>query len=253
MAYPQKRRKHTFEAFINPEDFKNYEKSYAKIKFPKKIILVYQKNLIEYFKRKYKGHYKRHRIVCGEIYIMKDIGVVKVSGVGAPVAAMIVDELIPWGIKEVLNVGCAGGLIEKTNFLCNKAVRDEGTSHHYIKNSRYAYPDKELFEKLKKVLDKNKVEYQIAPTWSIDAPYRETKKEVKHYQKKGIGTVEMEASAVFTVAEFRKIKAAALFTVSDLLTKDKWDPHFHTFDYKKNLYKILDIAMECFGYKRNLQ
>ena len=250
MSFPQLRNKHLAEALINPKDFLDYQKEkYAKVKFPKKVIIIYQKEIVKYFKKKYKGKYKKIEFSEGEFFIMKDIGVLKISGIGAPNVASVLDELIPRGAKEFINIGSAGGLIEKTNFLCNKAIRDEGTSHHYIKNSKYAYPDKGLFERLKKVLDESKMEYKIAPTWTIDAPYRETKKEVKHYQKEGVGTVDMEASAVFAVGKFRKVKVAALFTVSDLLLDEKWDPHFHTFDYKINLNKILDIGLACFGYK----
>ena len=54
----------------------------------------------------------------------------------------------------------------------------------------------------------------------------------------------MEASALFTVAKFRKVKIAAAFVVSDLLDK-KWLPNFHRFDVKKTQNKLIDSAVEC--------
>ena len=94
------------------------------------------------------------------------------------------------------------------------------------------------------MLERNNLEFFTASTWTIDAPYRETKKEVVHYKKLGIATVEMEASALFAVASVRKVKVAAAFVVSDILG-EKWDPQFHKLDVKKALNKLADISLKC--------
>jgi len=79
----------------------------------------------------------------------------KMTGIGAPNATAVFEELIALGGKEFINVGTAGGLHHEGIFLCNKALRDEGTSHHYLPNGKFTYPDEKLTKKLGRLLEKN--------------------------------------------------------------------------------------------------
>ena len=97
-------------------------------------------------------------------------------------------------------------------------------------------------------MEKNKIDYGRGLTWTIDAPYRETKKEIEYHRRRGIVTVEMEASALFTVSKLRNVKIAAAFVVSDTLF-DEWTPKFHHINTKKSLNKLLDSAVECLKKK----
>ncbi len=244
MAFPKLKNKHLAESLFTAEDFGTYKK-WPKNHFPKKIIIFYQNSILKYFKRKYKGKYKKIKLYGNqEILRMGKIGFIKMNGIGAPHAVAFLEELIAGGTREFLNIGTAGGLIEKGVFLCNRAVRDEGTSHHYIADSIYSYPDENLTKKFEKALEKGGIKYTLGSTWTIDAPYRETKREIAHYKNKGILTVEMEASALFAVAKLRKVKIAAAFVVSDILGKNKWDPQFHKINLKKTLNKVLEIGIE---------
>lgn len=230
------------EALFNPIDFLKYQKIKIK-KFPKKYVLVYQFSALNYIKRKYKP--KKIKIYSLlTIYKYKNIGFVKLTGIGCPHAVAVFEELIALGGKEFLNIGTAGGLQHDGIFLCNKALRDEGTSYHYIPHGNYTFPDEKLTKRLGKAIEKQGLEYFGGTTWTIDAPYRETKEEVKKYKKKKIATVEMESSALFAVAKYRKVKIASAFVVSDVLG-EKWEPKFHTFNVKKTLNKLLDTCVKC--------
>ncbi|RLG12446.1 hypothetical protein DRN73_02560 [Candidatus Pacearchaeota archaeon] len=245
MVFPKFKNKQVAEALFSPEEFIQYKK-WDKRKFPKKIIITYQKSVLNYFRKKFRGKYKRLKLYLNdEVLIYKKIGFLYVKGIGAPNIVTIVEELIALGAKEFINMGSAGGLIDRGVFLCNKAVRDEGTSHHYISDSIYSYPDKSLTNKLSKSLDKFGIQYTIGASWTIDAPYRETKKEIAHYRKKGIYTVEMEAASLFALGKFRRVKVASVFAVSDVLGDKKWDPQFHKFDFKRTLNKLLDVSLDC--------
>jgi len=191
------------------------------------------------------GKYKIIKIAGDPLLLYKNIGIIYSFGIGSPFAATLLEELIAMGGKEFINMGTAGGLVNNGIFLCNKALRDEGTSHHYIADGIYSYPNKELTNKLKKSLIKSGLKFNIGPTWTIDAPYRKTKKEVIYYKKEGILTVEMEASALFAVAKLRGVKIASVFVVSDVLGNEKWDSQFHKLDLTKNLNKVLDVAIDC--------
>ena len=244
MPFPKFRNKHLEEALFTAADFRKYKK-WSKNRFPKKMIITYQASPLAYFKKKYRGKYEEINLYkYHEILRIGGIGFMNFRGIGAPFAATFMEELIACGVREFINLGTAGGLYSEGVFLCDKAIRDEGTSHHYIHDGKYSYPDKNLTERLGKALGKAGIKYQTGTTWTIDAPYRETKAEIARYKKEGVQTVEMEAAALFAVAKVRGVKIASMFAVSDVLG-EKWDPRFHTMNLKRTLNKMLDAAVEC--------
>ena len=245
MSFPNFKDKHVEEALFNPDDYIKWTKFKKKhTQLPKKYIIVYYSKLLKQFKREYKpSKTKIHHLMT--IYTYKNIGLVHMTGIGAPHSAAVFEELIALGGKEFLNIGSAGGLDGLGVFVCDKAVRDEGTSYHYIPHQDFAYPSKELSERLKVELKKVGLPFEIGTTWTIDAPYRETRAEVQHYKKSGVKTVEMEASALFTVAQVRKVKIAAAFVVSDVLGEKKWDPQFDAKHVKQKMNQLLDASVSC--------
>jgi purine-nucleoside phosphorylase len=85
--------------------------------------------------------------------------------------------------------------------------------------------------------------YATGPTWTIDTPYRETVAEARHYQQAGVMTVEMEAAAVFAVAAYRGVAAAAAFAISDSLADLVWDPQFASPDLAPSLLRLYQAAV----------
>lgn len=128
--------------------------------------------------------------------------------------------------------------------VCEKAIRDEGTSHHYTKHSKYSYAGKEITKKIISVLKKNKIKHFLGTSWTVDAPYRETIEEAKQYQEEGVATVEMEASALFAVAEYRKVQLGSIVTISDSLAELQWKPKFKTKRTNQGLEKLYKTAVE---------
>lgn len=241
MTYPKFKNKHLYEALFGPKDSAKYRVRPKNI--PHKYILVYSDSALNYIKKKYKP--KATNIFDSfTINICKGVGFVQIIGIGSPTASFILEGLIALGGRKFINIGTAGGLISEGVFLCIKALRDEGTSYHYIPHGHYSYPNKELTRKLGEAMKKQGINYKTGITWTIDAPYRETKKEIEHYSRIGVATVEMEASALFAVAQYRKVKITAAFVVSDILGK-KWEPKFHKLDVKKTLNKLIDSAVDC--------
>ncbi len=177
--------------------------------------------------------------------VTRDVGVCALRGPGAPYAAIILEELAALGVRRFVIVGMAGSLQSDLEsgrtVVCERALRDEGTSHHYGAVGRYARPSPGLTRALRATLDRNAIPYEVGATWTIDTPYRETLAEVRRYRSEGILTVEMEAAAVFTVARIRGCEAAALFVISDHLTDRKWEPRFH--DTRPALRSGLDLAI----------
>jgi uridine phosphorylase len=99
-------------------------------------------------------------------------------------------------------------------------------SHHYLAAAKYAYPTPQLTARLLTALRTLGGSPRLGTTWTIDAPYRETVDEVRHYRAEGVLTVEMEAAALASIAGHRNVEFATAFTVSDLLAADKWNPQF---------------------------
>jgi len=246
MTYPNFKNKHLEEALIKPEDFISY-KEFDKRKFPSRYVITYQSSALRGFRKKYAGKYELLKIYPG-FYVHRiknsDVGFIKMTGIGSPHAVVICEELIGLGAREFINIGTAGGLQHGGVFLCDRAIRDEGTSSHYMAHEKYSYPDKGLTRKLARALNESGITYETATTWTIDASYRETKAEVKQYKKEGVATVEMEASALFAVAKLRKVKIASAFVVSDVLG-EKWEPKFHHINMKSMQNKMIDAAIAC--------
>jgi len=250
MTFPNFKGKHSKDSMIEPDAFLKYCKktdTCPSFSVPKGVIICYNRKLMEYIANNHSV--EKVKFFDTDFYLLNDankkIGIVGNFGIGAPAAGIVLEELIAFGVNNFVSMGTAGSLQKSLLIgdvvVCDKAVRDEGTSHHYVKRSKFAYPSEMITNKIKQSLDKLSIPYIVGSSWTIDAPYRETVAEARKYQKEGVLTVEMEASALFAIAEYRKIKLGALFTISDSLADLEWSPDFHskqTREGLENLYKV---------------
>jgi purine-nucleoside phosphorylase len=248
MSFPNLKNKYKEESLITPQKFLEYERKlnkHPKFEPPTGVIFCYSKRLLNFIVKNYKV--KKVEGFNGELYLLKEtnnkIGIIGKFGIGAPVAAALMEELIAFGIKKFVSIGEAGSLQKDLKVggivVCEKAVRDEGVSYHYLKPSKYIHAPKSMIKKIKKVLNNSKIRYRIGTTWTTDAPYRETLPEIKKYQKEGVLTVEMEASAIFAIAQYKKVEAGVILTISDYLLESEWKPKFHlTTKFLKKLFQI---------------
>jgi uridine phosphorylase len=157
--------------------------------------------------------------------------------VGAPYAAMVLETLIAWGAKKIFFLGWCGSICEKVKIgdiiVATSAIIDEGTSRHY-KNSKtpLSFPSAPMLKALNDALRQNQVNFHNGAIWSTDAIYRETCEKVKYFQRQDAIGVEMEISALFTVAKFRGVDLGAMAVVSDELASFKWRPGFKMDEFK---------------------
>ena len=149
-------------------------------------------------------------------------------GVGAPLAAGVMEELIALGCRKFLACGSAGvldrSLAAGTVVVPSAAVRDEGTSYHYVKPARDISTDPEVVKTIEEVLQRRGVTYRVGKTWTTDAFYRETPKRIATRRTEGCLTVEMECSALLAVAQFRNVSFGQLLATGDDVSGDVWDP-----------------------------
>lgn len=148
-------------------------------------------------------------------------------GIGAPLAAGILEEVIALGCRKFIVCGGAGvlnrDLAQGRLVVPNAAVRDEGTSYHYLPPSREAPPTAAALTAVLNTLQQRNVEHVVAKTWTTDAIYRETRPRMALRRREGCATVEMEAAALFAVAHFRGVELAQILYSGDNLDADEWD------------------------------
>jgi len=163
--------------------------------------------------------------------------------IGAPYATLVLEEAIAAGAKKFLFVGRCGSLSEQVGIgdciVPDASYIDEGTSRCYPMDSEIAYPDLDFTNTIFKAMKQSDQNSHCGKIWCTDGLYQETPKKVKYYQDKDAIGVEMETSALFTVAGYRKVSIAAMLVVSDHLYSFSWHSGFGTKAYKSGLSKLL--------------
>ncbi len=148
-------------------------------------------------------------------------------GVGAPLAAFFLEEAIDYGCRALVACGGAGaledGLVLGHPVVVSAAVRDEGTSFHFLAPWRIVETAPEVVSAIETALAISGVPFTTGMTWSTDAVYRETWRKAALRRAEGCITVEMEAAALLAVARFRGVSLGQLLYAGDSLAGDAWD------------------------------
>lgn len=147
--------------------------------------------------------------------------------VGGAAAAGTLEEWIALGCRTFVACGGAGVLRPDIALghlvVVTSALRDEGTSHHYLPAGRVLDADPRAVEVLASTLDAHGMAFVRGRTWTTDAPYRETPAKIAARTDEGCVAVEMENASVAAVAQFRGVPMAQVLYGGDDLTGDEWD------------------------------
>jgi len=145
---------------------------------------------------------------------------------GAPQGVMVMEKLIALGAKRVWVLGWCGSLqphlLVGDMVIPTTALSEEGTSAHYPVDGEKKQTSSLLNKRLEDALVKADLPFKKGPVWTTDAIYRETEKKILAYAKKGFLAVEMEMSALITVAAYRSVEIAGLLLISDELFSLDW-------------------------------
>ena len=147
-------------------------------------------------------------------------------GVGAPIAASLLEEAIAFGCRKF--IACGGcGVLESMAVgdlvVVSGAVRDEGVSYHYLPPSREVTANEVGVNALVTMLGSRGVPYRLGKTWTTDAPYRETPNKIAKRKEEGCLVVEMEAASLMAVAQFRNVVFGQVLYGGDDLSGAEWD------------------------------
>lgn len=169
--------------------------------------------------------------------------------VGGPAAVAILEFLIAYGVRQVISAGCCGALQdlpENTFIVPSHALRDEGTSYHYLAPSRWVRIHPQALEAIERTLTHHQMSYTEVHTWTTDALYRETKEMVAYRREEGCSVVEMECASLAACAQMRQIIwGQLLFTADTLADLDQYDTrNWGSDSFEKALSLCLDAVVE---------
>ncbi|MBK7451566.1 MAG: nucleoside phosphorylase [Anaerolineales bacterium] len=228
MSFPNFPEKYQGEPVMRPEDTIAMRKRFGKfpkVEAPEGLILCLKNDLPTQLR--WQVPVQKVGKIMGDFYLVRSargrVGVLSNFGIGAPVVASLTEEMIAWGVKRFVILSWGGALQTSLNvgdiIITERAIRDEGVSHHYLPAEKFIHADAALTVKLKNNLPQT----TIGSTWTTDAPYRETRDEVIQYQAEGIQVVEMEIAALFALAKVRGVQASAVVVAADKLANLTWE------------------------------
>jgi purine-nucleoside phosphorylase len=166
--------------------------------------------------------------------------------IGAPYAVILLENLVAWGVREVVFFGWCGAVSPDVHtgdiIIPNAAFIDDGTSGNYITSaSRDVAPSFGVQSRLKSACQNHHLPFHEGPVWSTDAIFRETREKVLHYQAQNALAVEMEAAGLFAVGAFRRIDMGCVLVVSDELSSMKWEPGFRNPRFIERRRQVSDM------------
>jgi uridine phosphorylase len=147
--------------------------------------------------------------------------------VGAPFAVLVAEELFASGCRLLLSLTSAGQIVPAgpTPYfvIINRALRDEGTSYHYAAPSEYGEAEPSLIRKAANAIASVGLSAFVGPSWTTDAPFRETAGAIDAARQRGLLAVEMEAAALYTFAKARKADVLCLAHVTNTMGQSNQD------------------------------
>jgi uridine phosphorylase len=220
---------------------------------PEAVILNYQRHLLEYARRRHPV--KKVNGFYGDLYLLKRTGgrvaVAGGFGIGAPVTAVLVEDLAAFGVRRFVALGLAGGLQSDLRsgdlVLCERAIRDEGVSRNYLPPAQFVEAAPEILRGVGQRLTARGQSFAIGTSWTTDTPYRELRREVEQHQRDGVKTVEMEAAALFAVGQALHVSTGAAFAVADTLAGLRWRLEADLRAAHRGLEILFEAALEYLG------
>ncbi len=247
------------EPIFTPQDFIRYVAEVKKlpvnaIKVPECLIITYQRSAYEHAKSLIDGKlvnwwiYGENQPFCVGKFNNVEIGLGR-FWIGAPAAAMTLEEVIACGARKIFEVGVSGGLQQFLKpgdiIVVTEAIRDEGTSHHYFPPKVRVESSEDLRDKLLKQLDMEGIKYYCGVVWSTDGVYKETRGKFLEFKRAGVLAVNMETSAIFAVSKYRGVKAASVQVVSDVLSETGWLPAFQHEAVREGVKKAINVVLKA--------
>lgn len=224
------------------------------IKVPERLVFTYQTRTYEHAKNLINGKpvdwwiYGERQPLCIGQFNNVDVGL-GCFWIGAPAVAMTLEEAIACGARKILEVGVSGGLhpfLKPADMIVvTEAIRDEGTSYHYLPPEVKVESSERLRKILIEQLQRFGIKHHVGAVWSTDGVYRETLRKFRRFRDTGVLAVNMETSAIFAIAKYRNVEAASVQVISDILSESGWLQAFEQQVVREKTKKSVEIALEA--------
>jgi uridine phosphorylase len=255
MSFPNYPDKHKLESLLTADELVAYRSRLGrmpKIK-PEGVLFCLERGLPR--RMRWRIPVQRAGAMNADVYAVKRskgrVAVLTSFGGGSPMVMELAEELAAMGAKKMILMTWGGTLQTDLKpgdiVVCNRAIRDEGTSHHYLPPSKYVEANESLVNKLADAIRRRSAECTVGTTWTTDAPYRETREEVMQYQAEGVKTVEMESAGLFTVGQVRGIQTASAVIGMDSLASLEWKTPERLDGIMRSLEIAYAAAIEVLG------
>ncbi len=147
--------------------------------------------------------------------------------VGAPFAVLVAEELFASGCKLLISITSAGQILSMGRppyvVLIEKALRDEGTSYHYLPPSRFSHLHPALCEVIRTTWKHTLIPLHVGASWTTDAPFRETDAAITACREMDILAVEMEAAALYALAQAKQYNIICFAHVTNQMGQTEGD------------------------------
>jgi len=235
MTFPNYPDKHRHPSLLDPQDIVGYRRHLGRlpeIGAPEGLVFCLEKGLPR--RMRWRIPVRHAGSMLGDVYQVKrgrgKVAVLANFGGGAPIVAELAEEFAVLGVKRMILMTWGGALqpdlVAGDIVVCDQAIRDDGTSHHYLPPGRSVCASDELVERLQSAIHGLGMDCRVGSTWTTDAPYRETLEEVRQYQSEGVQVVEMESAGLFAIGQVRGVQTASVVVVMDSLANLRWEvPH----------------------------
>ncbi len=156
----------------------------------------------------------------------KTIGIIPCV-VGSPYAVLVAEQLFVSGCRLLISITSAGIIKEQQSqkrfTLITEAIRDEGTSYHYLPPEQPSTLNKEIRRILQVHSLSNQSPFFEGRSWTTDAPYRETQRAIQARIQQNITCVEMEAAALYALSAFKKYPIICFANLTNSMAQTEGD------------------------------
>jgi uridine phosphorylase len=166
-----------------------------------------------------------------------------------PFAVLVAEELFASGCQLLVSITSAGQIVAAGSapyfVIIDRALRDEGTSYHYAAPAEFSHADPRLVAMAAAALKREGLSVVAGPSWTTDAPFRETAEAIEAARSKGILAVEMETAALYAFAQAANRQILCLAHVTNTMGQTQQDFEKGEAHGAENALRILQAIVEA--------
>jgi uridine phosphorylase len=174
--------------------------------------------------------------------------------VGGPYAVLLAEQLFVSGCELLVSITSAGQIAARRSppyfVLIERALRDEGTSHHYLPPGRYAYLLPKVRELCEEALSDASPAVERGAAWTTDAPYRETAEAIEAARAEGVLAVEMEAASLYAFAHAKEKPVVCFAHITNRMGVEEGDFEKGEADGTAASLRLVEAVAQTWGRRK---